>query len=50
MAVIGFVPDNYTVVEGTDSFTTLSVQLISGQLGRQVIVNFDTQSGSAIGL
>ena len=45
---IGFVPDIYSVVEGTDQFANLTVQLISGELGREVIVNFNTQSGSAI--
>ena len=49
MVTIGFVPDAYTVVEGDDHFANLSVELISGQLGREVIVNMDTQSGSAIG-
>jgi hypothetical protein len=49
-AVIGFVPDNYTVTEGTDLFASLNVELISGQLGRDVIVSFDTQDGSAQGL
>ena len=47
--MIGFVPAAYSVVEGTDQFAILTVQLISGQLGREVLVNFDTQSGSAIG-
>ena len=28
--VIGFVPPAYTVVEGVDQFTSLTVQLISG--------------------
>ena len=50
VATIGFVPDIYSVVEGTDQFSNLTVQLISGQLGREVIVNFNTLSGSAIGL
>jgi hypothetical protein len=49
-AVIGFVPDSYTVTEGTDLFASLNVELISGQLGRDVIVTFDTQDGSAIGI
>ena len=48
MVTIGFVPDAYTVVEG-DHFANLNVEIISGQLGREVIVNLDTQSGSAIG-
>ena len=46
-AVIGFVPAAYSVVEGTDQYANLTMQLISGQLGCEVIVNFDTQSGSA---
>ena len=48
-AVIGFVPDNYTVTEGADLFANLNVELISGQLGREVLVNIDTQDGSAEG-
>ena len=48
--VIGFVPPAYTVVEGVDQFASLTVQLISGQLGYEVIVNLTTQSGSAIGI
>ena len=48
MATIGFVNDIYSVIEGTDQFANLTVQLISGQLGCEVIVNFSTQSGSAI--
>ena len=46
-AVIGFVPDNYTVTEGADQFANLYVGLIAGQLGCDVLVNFDTQDGSA---
>ena len=48
--VIGFVPPAYTVVEGVDHFASLTVQLISGQLGYEVIVNLTTQSESAIGI
>ena len=48
-AVIGFVPPSYSVVEGVDRFASLTVQLISGQLGRDVTVNFITRRGSAIG-
>ena len=33
MATIGFVNDIYSVIEGTDQFANLTVQLISGQLG-----------------
>ena len=48
--MIGFVSPTYSVVEGVDRFTNLTIQLVSGQLGRDVIVNFDTRSGSAIGI
>ena len=48
-AVIGFVPDNYNVTEGTDLFANLNVELISGELGRVVLVNIDTRDGSAEG-
>ena len=47
---IGFAPDYYSVVEETNQqVVNLYVQLISGQLGREVIVNFTTQNGSARG-
>ena len=49
-AEIGFVPVAYSVMEGTDRFANLTIQLISGQLGCEVIVNFTTQSGSATGI
>ena len=49
MAIIGFGPEAYSIIEGTDQFTNLNVELISGQLGREVIVNFSTLSGSATG-
>ena len=47
--VIGFVPEAYLVTEGTNLSVNLIVELISGQLGREVIVNFDTFDGSAVG-
>ena len=47
VAVIGFVPDTYNATEGVDQLVNLNVQLISGQLGREVIVIIDTQSGTA---
>ena len=50
MAVIGFVPNIYTITEGVTQFANLNVVLISGQLGREVIVSFSTQSGSAISI
>ena len=45
--MIGFVPDTYNATEGVDVLVNLNVQLISGQLGREVVVIFDTQSGTA---
>ena len=48
--MIGFVPDTYKATEGTDLFVDLNVELISGQLGRDVLVLFNTQSGSTTGL
>ena len=48
VVTIGFVPDIYSVIEGTDQFANLTVQLISGELGHEVIVNLNTLSGSAI--
>ena len=47
MAVIGFVPSEYTTTEGVDQFANLNVQVISGQLGRDVLVILNTQSGTA---
>ena len=47
--VIGFVPEAYLITEGTNLSVNLIVELISGQLGREVIVNFDTFDGSAVG-
>ena len=44
MAVISFVPDKYAVIEGTDSSVSLTVNLVSGQLGRQVEVIVRTPS------
>ena len=46
-AVIGFDPVTYNVTEGVDSSANLNVRLISGELGRDVIVFLNTQSGTA---
>ena len=48
--MIGFVPDVYSVTEGADRFANINVELISGQLGHEVMVNFTSQSGSATGI
>ena len=47
MAIIGFITDAYTVTEGINQSANLNVELISGQLGRDVIVIFSTESVSA---
>ena len=44
VAVIGFVPVDYLVTEGTDSSVSITVELISGQLGRDVEVVLNTHS------
>ena len=49
-ALIGFVPDAYSVIERVDRFVNINVELISGQLGCEVMVNFTTQSASATGI
>ena len=49
-AVIGFVPDVYSVTEGADRFANINVELIFGQLGCEVMVNFTTRSASATGI
>jgi hypothetical protein len=46
---IGFVPDMYSIFE-EDDLVTINVQLISGQLGREVTVDLTTQSRSAAGV
>lgn len=52
VAVIGFSCDNYMVTEGVDNSANLTVELISGQLGWEVVVKFGTSypSGSAISM
>ena len=47
--MIGFNFENYTVSEGMDIFTDITVELISGRLGREVMVTVDTLNGSAKG-
>ena len=49
VAVIGFVPHIYHVFEGVDRLANLTVKLVSGQLGQEVVVilHVNTKSGSA---
>ena len=49
-AVIGIGPEAYSIIEGTDQSVNFNVDLISGELGREVIVNFNTESVSATGV
>ena len=44
---IGFDPDTYTVDEGAGTIT-LTVKVLSGDLGRDVTVSYETMDGSAI--
>lgn len=44
--MIGFVRDNHMVTEGVDEFASITVEVISGQLGREVVVVFDTKADS----
>ena len=47
VAVIGFDPVTYNVMEGVDQSVTLNVRWFSGVLGRDVTVFLNTQSGTA---
>ena len=47
--MIGFHFKNYSVSEGVDTFTDITVELTSGRLGQEVMVTVDTQSGAAKG-
>ena len=49
VAVIGFDSHNYSATEGTEAH--LTVKLLSGQLGQEVVVVLDTQPvGSAMSM
>ena len=48
--VIGFQPVVYNVVEGVDNNANLVAMVISGNLGRDVSISFNTRDGSAIGM
>lgn len=47
--VIGFYYENYTVLEGVDAFTDITVGLLNGGLGQEVVVTVSTQAGTATG-
>ena len=46
-AIIGFVPDVYTVTEG--GIVNFNVTVISGTLNRNIVVEFFTSEGDATG-
>ena len=46
--VIGFSQTLYQATEGTDTSVQLSVNVLMGDLRRDVIVNFATEDGSAL--
>ena len=46
--VIGF-PGNYEVIEGVNRTVTIELVVLSGTLGREVVVSVSTADGSAIG-
>ena len=48
VAVIGFSPDVYAIAENLGN-VTLTVLLLNGQLGRDVVVTFSTDDGTATG-
>jgi hypothetical protein len=47
--MIGFSYENYTVTEGVDVFTDITVGLVLGQIEQDVVVRVITQAASAKG-
>ena len=47
--VIGFKYDSHTVSEGVDIFMDITVDLLDGGLGQEVVVTVNTQAGTAKG-
>ena len=47
VVVLGFVSHIYHVSEGVDRLANLTVELVSGQLGQEVVVVLNTRSDSA---
>ena len=45
--MIGFTEENHTVSEGVGMFTDITVGLIDGELGQEVVVTVSTQTGTA---
>ena len=48
--VIGFADENHTVVEGVSMFTDITVSVLNGELGTEVVITVNTQAGTAKGI
>ena len=48
VVVVGFIPDEHSVTEGVDRFIDLRVELLSGELGIDVVVTVHILPDSAI--
>ena len=48
--VIGFADENHTVVEGMSTFTDITVSVLNGTLGTEVMITVNTQAGTAKGI
>ena len=49
-AVIGFALQAYEVVEGISENVSIDIQVLSGELGRSVLITIFTADGSAYGM
>lgn len=47
--MIGFHDEQYNVTEGMGMFTDITVGLLVGELGQEVVVQVNTQAGTAKG-
>lgn len=45
--MIGFATENHTVTEGVGMFTDITVDLLFGGLGQELVVTVSTQNGTA---
>ena len=48
--MIGFADENHTVVEGASTFTDITVSVLNGELGNEVVITVNTQAGTAKGI
>jgi hypothetical protein len=47
VVVIGFTDENHTVSEGVGMFTDITIDLLNGELGQELVVTVSTQPGTA---